>query len=87
MAFRRLGTESSPDSQLEGRVTSEPVSEMGFSGAGELRSDSNTFMDDGRKRKGTISGPNRPEFWFCPSTGLLRRYRFKILNTLLFFMP
>ena len=27
-----------PDSPLEGRVTSEPVSEMGFSGTGKLRS-------------------------------------------------
>jgi hypothetical protein len=33
------------DSPLEGRVTSEPVSEIGFSWAGELPSDSKTFMD------------------------------------------
>jgi hypothetical protein len=30
--------EFAADSLLEGRVTSEPVSEMGFSGAGELPS-------------------------------------------------
>src|SRR6516164_7222427 len=55
-------------SLLEGRVTSEPVSEMGFSGAGELQSDSKTFMDD----VGSVRAPFRPEsagIWFCPSTG------------------
>src|SRR5215813_14701466 len=34
------------DSSLEGRVRSEPVSEVGAFGAGELRRDSKTFMDD-----------------------------------------
>ena len=58
---------------------------MGFSGAGELRSDSKTFMDDGRKRKGTISAQIGRNFGFAPSTGLLRRCRFKVLKTLLFY--
>ena len=57
------------DSPLEGRVTSEPVSEMGFSGAGELPSDSKTFMDDGRKRKGTISAQIGRNFGFAPRLG------------------
>ena len=34
------------DSLVEGRVSCEPVSETGVLGAGELRPDSKTFMDD-----------------------------------------
>ena len=54
------------DSPLEGRVTSEPVSEVGFSGAGELRPDSKTFMDD----TGSVKAPFRAQisrnFGFVP---------------------
>lgn len=60
---------SSSDSPLEGRVWSEPVSEMGIFRAGELRLDSKTIMDD----VGSVRAP----FWaqigrnsgFCPSAG------------------
>ena len=44
------------DSPLEGRVRSEPVSEAGFSGAGELRPDSKMFMDDAARRNGGYFG-------------------------------
>ena len=57
------------DSAQEGRVTSEPVSEMGFSGTGKLRSDSKTFMGWCRKRKGTIPARIGQNFGFCHSAG------------------
>ena len=44
------------DSPLEGRVTSEPVSEMGFSEAKELRPDSKTFLDDAGSVRGGYFG-------------------------------
>ena len=57
------------DSPLEGRVRSEPVSEAGFSGAGELRPDSKMFMDDAARRNGGHFGAHRPKFGLCPSAG------------------
>jgi hypothetical protein len=58
---------------------------MGFSWAGELPSDSKTFMDD----VGSVGVPFRARigrnFDFCPSGWVLRRYRFKVLKTLLFY--
>jgi hypothetical protein len=42
-------------------------------------------MDDVGKRKGAISGPDRPEFWFLSLGRVLRRCRFKVLKTLLFY--
>ena len=57
------------DSPLEGRVRSEPVSEAGFSGAGELRPDSKMFMDDAARRNGGYFGAHRPKFGLCPSAG------------------
>ena len=54
---------------MEGRVTSEPVSEMGFRGPGKLPSDSKMFMDG----VGSIRAPFRARigrnFGFCPSAG------------------
>ena len=75
----------SSDSLLEGRVTSEPVSEMGFFMNRELRSDSKTFMDDVGSLRVPFRGPDRPEFWFLSLGWLLRRCRFKVLKTLLFY--
>ena len=57
------------DSPLEGRVRSEPVSEAGFSGGGELRPDSKMFMDDAARRNGGYFGAHRPKFGLCPSAG------------------
>ena len=54
------------DSLVEGRVTSEPVSEVGFFGPGELRPDSKPFMDD----TGSVRAPFRARisrnFGFVP---------------------
>ena len=65
----QLSNRSFADSLLEGRVTSEPVSEMGFFVNRELRSDSKTFMDD----VGSLRVPFRARivrnFGFCPSAG------------------
>ena len=71
-------------SPLEGRVTSEPVSEMGFFGGPGLPSDSKTFMGWCRKRTGTIPARIGRNFGFCPSAGFpgdiflryLKRYFF-----------
>ena len=72
------------DSPLEGRVRSEPVSEMGFLGR-ELRLDSKTFMDDvGSVR--ALFGAWIDQISLCVSRLLPLRCRFKSLE-LLPFMP
>jgi hypothetical protein len=55
------------DSLLEGRVTSEPVSEVGFFGAGKLRPDSKTFMDDTGSVRALFRARISRNFCFCPS--------------------
>ena len=69
--WRRLysaesGTEFAEDSSLEGRVTSEPVSESGIFRARELRPDSETFMDDTGSVRAQFSGRISRNFGFVP---------------------
>jgi hypothetical protein len=66
-AITSSGTESLLTLCWRGESRANQSLKVGFSGAGELRPDSETFMDDTRKRKGAIFGPDQPEFWFCPS--------------------
>jgi hypothetical protein len=54
------------DSPLEGRVRSEPVSEMGFFWAGNYGFGSKTFMDDVGSGRALFSGLDRPNFAFVP---------------------
>jgi len=51
----RPGKAGSHDSALVGGVSSEPVSELGFSGPGDSGPDSKTFVDD----NGSVRGPFR----------------------------
>ena len=54
-----------PDSPLEERVSSEPVSEVGFSGLA-IRHDSERFMDDNRSGKGYFGLENGGISVFAP---------------------
>jgi len=62
-----MGNRKFVDSLLEGRVTSEPVSEVGFFGAGKLRPDSKTFMDDTGSVRALFRARISRNFCFCPS--------------------
>ena len=53
------------DSPLEERVSSEPVSEVGFSGLA-IRHDSERFMDDNRSGKRLFRARKRRNFSLCP---------------------
>src|SRR5882757_4873731 len=59
---RRLPHTISP---LEERVSSEPVSEVGFSGLA-IRHDSERFMDDNRSGKRLFRARKRGNFSFAP---------------------
>src|SRR6202048_704330 len=59
---RRLPHTISP---LEERVSSEPVSEVGFSGLA-IRHDSERFMDDNRSGKRLFRARKRRNFSLCP---------------------
>jgi hypothetical protein len=71
LAPRRSSTECAPesgfatDSPLEERVSSEPVSEVGFSGLA-IRHDSERFMDDKRSGKGYFGLENGGISVFAP---------------------
>jgi hypothetical protein len=53
------------DSPLEERVSSEPVSEVGFPGLA-IRDDSERFMDDNRSGKRLFRARKRRNFSLCP---------------------
>jgi len=60
-----VGVRFAADSALEERVSSEPVSEVGFSGLA-IRHDSERFMDDNRSGKRLFRARKRRNFSLCP---------------------
>ena len=66
LRFAGSGDRKFADSLLEERVSSEPVSEVRFSGAWELRHDSERFMDDNRSGKRLFRARKRRNFSLCP---------------------